>query len=166
MDMAEISVSMSSTQAEKMLPLLKKVRTGAKGEERKIIDGLLRDIEKTINQRKELKAHEDEQARYSDEMNSLAKLVLDTLPKIKRRGLTAEAVSYINAVDKIFRQGQEDLKAATKTFRATLPRAQRDIAEISPEVFIKTLAPTRRKLGRAIDAFKAADSTPLEASAS
>lgn len=162
--MTDISVSMTSEQADKMLPLLKKVRAGAKGEERKTIDRLLRDIEKTIDQRNALNALQKEQDKCADEVNFLAKLVLDTIPYIKRRGLTAEVVTYINSVDKIFRQGEKDIEGAKSAYQATLPRAQRDQSEIPSDVFIKTLAPTRRKLGRAIDTFKASSVTPLEAS--
>ena len=164
--MTDISVSLTSSQAEKMLPLLQKVRGGAKGEERKIIDGLLRKLSPQIQQANEMAEIQAEQNRCMEEVESLTKIVLDTLPSLKRRGLSAEVVGYINAVDKIFKRADEDFQAANKAYLATLPKANRSSADLPADLFIKALAPTRRKLEKATENFKASGNTPLEASES
>lgn len=162
--MTDISVSLTSSQAEKMLPLLQKVRGSAKGEERKIIDGLLRKLSPQIKQANEQAEIQAEQNRCEAEVESMAKIGLDTLPSIKRRGLSAEVVSYISSVSKIFEKAEEDVKAARKAYVATLPKANRDSADLPADLFIKAIAPSRRKLERTTENFKASDNSPLEAS--
>lgn len=163
--MTDITVSLPIAKAEKMLPLLQKARLAAKGDERKILTGLLRGIESGLVSRKEMQAYQKMQDQCSDAVNALSKSVLDVLPQLRRRGLTRAVVAYVNSVDKAFQGAQEDYRAAHKAYVATLPRAARDSADLSPELLVKTLSATARKLDRASEKFKSTDDDKvLEAS--
>lgn len=162
--MADISVSLSSSQAEKMLPLLQKIRGGASGEERKIIDGLLQKLGPQIEKAKEMQGIQMERQMCSDAVCAMAQVVVDTLPLLRRKGVSNEVVRYINTVDTIFQKAETSIQDAHKAYISTLPKADRDSAELPSDIFLRTLAPSRKKLERSTEDFKGGQNTPLEAS--
>lgn len=160
--MPDIEFNLPAAQADKMLPLLEKVRVGAKGEERKAIDALIKKLTPQIEAGKEKAREEKADEEVGDITARLVNLVVGMLPQLKKRGLSEEVAAYVNTIDKVFSKVETDIKAATQKYAATLPKNKQRDANLPLNQFAKITARAERKIEKANQDLRISGHSPIQ----
>lgn len=159
--MADIEFNLPAAQADKMLPLLERVRSGAKGEERKVIDALIKKLTPQIEAGK-IKAKEEKvQEEFKDVSARLINLVVEMLPQLKKRGMSEEVAAYVNKIDNTLTKTQKNIDAAFKAHRETLPKNKRLHAELPVEQVAKITARAERAIEKANQELRISGNSPI-----
>lgn len=163
-------ITISTEKAEKIVLLLQTLHAISRGEDKRMLAGLIKDIGGEVKAQKkadkDLADSIDDEQKYMDFNIAMTDMVAKCRPLMKKRGMSREVVAYINAIDNVFEEAEARVEAAWAAHQKTLPKNERGDTALPFALYEKTMTPIKNKIERLTQKFKESDNTPIESSAS